>query len=73
MVSHADGKHINNNQSKVEKIEATQTNVLSSNHKFLIVKAIPTIHKIKDRTAKRITMVDKPKLGIVSKQNQKIR
>ena len=73
IVSQVHGKHINNNQSKAERIEAIKTNALSSNAGFLIENAIHTIHKINDRIAKITTIVVKPKFGIVSKQHQKIR
>ena len=73
IVSHDDLKQVNNNQSKAERIDATNTNVLSSNSGFFKVKAIPVIQKIKAQTAKVITTVAKPKLGIVNKQHQKTR
>lgn len=73
IVSHDDLKQVNNNQSKAERIDATNTKVLSSSSGFFKVKAIPVIQKIKAQMAKVITTVAKPKLGIVNKQHQKIR
>lgn len=73
IVSQAAGKQINNNQSKVERIEEIPIKALFSIHGYLIEKAIPIIQKIKAQIAKIATIVDKPKLGIVNKQHQKIR
>ena len=73
IVSHDDLKQVNNNQSKAERIDATNTKALSSSSGFFKVKAIPVIQKIKAQTAKVITTVAKPKLGIVNKQHQKTR
>jgi hypothetical protein len=73
IVSHDDLKQVNNNQSKEERIDATNTKVLSSSSGFFKVKAIPVIQKIKAQMAKVITTVAKPKLGIVNKQHQKTR
>ena len=73
IVSHDDLKQVNNNQSKAERIDATNTKALSSSSGFFKVKAIPVIQKIKAQMAKVITTVAKPKLGIVNKQHQKIR
>ena len=67
IVSQVQGKHINNSPSKVERIDAINTNVLSSNSEFLREKAIPTIHIINARIAQTITIVDRPNLGVVNK------
>ena len=67
IVSQDNLKHINNTQSRAERIEVTNINVLSLISGFLMVKTIHTIHKINDRIAKANTIVVKAKLGIVSK------
>ena len=49
------------------------TKALFSIHGCLIENAIPVIQKIKAQIAKIATIVDKPKDGIATKQQPKIR
>lgn len=67
------GKHKSNNQINVVRTESIPTKVLSSNHGFLIAKAIPVIQKTKAQIAKVTTVVDKPRLGMATKQQPRIR
>ena len=71
--SHAHGKHNNNNQINAVRTELTPIKVLSSSHGFLIAKAVPIIQKTKAQIAKVSTRVDKPKLGIATKQQPRIK